>query len=42
MTIDDNYFAGKTIEWVIPFKEGGGGDTWARFNAPFLARYLPV
>ncbi len=41
VTIDENYFAGKTIEWVIPFKEGGGGDTWARFNAPFLARYLP-
>jgi len=41
VTIDENYFAGKTIEWVIPFKEGGGGDIWARFNAPFLARYLP-
>lgn len=39
--VDDNYFAGKTIEWIIPFKEGGGGDTWARFNAPFLGKYLP-
>jgi len=39
--VDDNYFAGKTIEWIIPFKEGGGGDTWARFNAPFLSKYLP-
>lgn len=39
--IDENYFAGKTIEWVIPFKEGGGGDTWARFNAPFLTKHLP-
>jgi len=39
--IDNNYFAGKTIEWIIPFKEGGGGDTWARFNAPFLTKYLP-
>jgi len=39
--IDDGYFEGKTIEWIIPFKEGGGGDTWARFNAPFLSKYLP-
>ncbi|WP_430513484.1 hypothetical protein [Pannonibacter phragmitetus] len=27
-------FAGKTIEWIIPFSAGGGSDTWARFNAP--------
>ena len=39
--IADDYFSGKTIEWVIPFKEGGGGDTWARFNAPFLTKYIP-
>lgn len=36
----DNYFAGKTIEWVIPFKEGGGGDTWARFNAPYFSKHI--
>ncbi len=34
-------FAGKTIEWVIPFAEGGGSDVWARFMAPYLAKYLP-
>ena len=34
-------FAGETIEWVIPFSPGGGSDTWARFNAPFLSKYLP-
>ncbi len=34
-------FKGKTIEWVIPFSVGGGSDTWARFNAPFLSKYLP-
>jgi tripartite-type tricarboxylate transporter receptor subunit TctC len=34
-------FAGKTIEWVIPFGVGGGSDVWARFNAPFLTKYLP-
>lgn len=36
----DHYFSNKTIEWVIPFKEGGGGDTWARFNAPFFQRHI--
>lgn len=38
--IGKEYFAGKTIEWVIPFKEGGGGDTWARFNAPFFQKHI--
>lgn len=39
-TSGKDYFAGKTIEWIIPFKEGGGGDTWARFNAPFFQRHI--
>ena len=34
-------FEGETIEWVIPFGEGGGNDAWARFFAPYLAKYLP-
>ncbi|MEJ1995970.1 MAG: tricarboxylate transporter, partial [Limibacillus sp.] len=34
-------FEGKTIEWVIPFSAGGGSDVWARFNAPYLSKYLP-
>jgi tripartite-type tricarboxylate transporter receptor subunit TctC len=34
-------FSGRTIEWIIPFATGGGSDTWARFNAPFLSRHLP-
>jgi len=34
-------FAGKTIEFLIPFSAGGGSDTWARFNAPLLSKYLP-
>ena len=34
-------FAGETIEWISPFATGGGTDTWARFNAPFLEKYLP-
>lgn len=39
--IEENYFEGKTIEWVVPFKEGGGGDTWARFNATYFSRHIP-
>lgn len=34
-------FSGETIEWWIPFSEGGGSDVWARFFAPYLARHLP-
>jgi len=34
-------FAGETVEWVIPFKEGGGSDKWARFYAPLLSEALP-
>ncbi|WP_163269259.1 Bug family tripartite tricarboxylate transporter substrate binding protein [Chelativorans alearense] len=34
-------FAGQTIEWTIPFSEGGGSDVWARFYAPYLGRHLP-
>ncbi|MBC7001073.1 tricarboxylate transporter [Photobacterium sp. BZF1] len=34
-------FSGKRIEWVIPFKEGGGTDRWARFIAPYLTDALP-
>ncbi|MCI4666217.1 MAG: tricarboxylate transporter [Neomegalonema sp.] len=34
-------FAGKTIEWIIPFSEGGGSDKWARFYAPMLSEALP-
>lgn len=34
-------FSGETIEWVIPFSEGGGSDVWARFYAPYLGKYLP-
>ena len=34
-------FSGKTIEWIIPFSAGGGSDTWGRFNAPLLSKYLP-
>jgi hypothetical protein len=34
-------FEGETIEWIIPFSEGGGSDEWARFYAPLLSEALP-
>jgi tripartite-type tricarboxylate transporter receptor subunit TctC len=34
-------FAGDRIEMVMPFKEGGGSDTWGRFYAPLVAEQLP-
>ncbi len=34
-------FAGKTVEWIVPFSAGGGSDTLARFNAPFFSKHLP-
>ncbi|ADZ68973.1 Bug family tripartite tricarboxylate transporter substrate binding protein [Polymorphum gilvum] len=37
----DVSFAGKTIEWIVPFSPGGGSGTMAAFMAPFLTKYLP-
>lgn len=34
-------FAGKTVTIIVPFAEGGGGDTTARLFQPFLQRHLP-
>lgn len=34
-------FSGKTIQWIIPFKVGGGSDVWSRLYAPFFEKYLP-
>lgn len=34
-------FSGKRVELMIPFKEGGGSDRWARFYAPQLSAALP-
>ena len=34
-------FSGKTITWVVPFKEGGGTSRFSRFIEPFLTKYLP-
>lgn len=34
-------FSGRTLEFIIPFSEGGGTDVWGRFFAPYLSRHLP-
>ncbi len=34
-------FAGKTVEWVIPFSESGGSAKWANFYGPLLSEALP-
>lgn len=41
VAVADVDFSGKTVDWVIPFSEGGGSDKWARFYAPLLAEQLP-
>jgi hypothetical protein len=41
VALADTDFSGRTIEWVIPFREGGGADIWARFCAPFISKHLP-
>jgi len=35
------YYAGKTVEIIVPFAAGGGTDIEARFMAPYLEKYLP-
>jgi len=34
-------FEGKTVTIIVPFKEGGGGDTVGRVFQPFFAKHLP-
>ena len=34
-------FSGKKIELIVPYREGGGSDTYARLFTPFLQKYLP-
>jgi tripartite-type tricarboxylate transporter receptor subunit TctC len=33
--------AGKKVNLIVPFSEGGGTDTWTRMMAPYLEKYLP-
>ena len=34
-------FSGKKVTIIVPFKEGGGADVYARLFQPYLAKYLP-
>lgn len=34
-------FSGKTVEFIVPYTEGGGTDVYARLFTPFLKKYLP-
>lgn len=38
---DNVSFEGERVEFTVPYKEGGGTDTWARFYAPLLSAELP-
>lgn len=40
-TAQDVSFEGETVEFWVPFSEGGGTDVWARSLAPHLAEKLP-
>jgi len=36
-----DFYAGKTIEVIVPFAAGGAGDVTTRFVAPFLTKHIP-
>ena len=40
--LDESYFKGKKITFLVPFKPGGGFDTYARILSPYIEKYLPV
>lgn len=35
------FYAGKTIDVIVPFAAGGAGDVTTRFVAPFLTKHIP-
>jgi tripartite-type tricarboxylate transporter receptor subunit TctC len=35
-----NFFAGKTLQIVVPYGPGGGYDQWARVLTPYMKKYL--
>lgn len=37
---DGPFYAGRTLEIIVPFGPGGGSDTWTRMMAPHLRRHL--
>jgi tripartite-type tricarboxylate transporter receptor subunit TctC len=36
-----DFFAGKTIDVIVPFAAGGAADVTTRFVAPFLTKHIP-
>lgn len=36
-----DFYAGKTIDVIVPFAAGGAGDVTTRFVAPFLTKHIP-
>jgi tripartite-type tricarboxylate transporter receptor subunit TctC len=32
------FYKGKTVDWIIPYKTGGGYDAWARAMQPFIGK----
>ena len=40
--LDESYFKGKKMTFLVPFKPGGGFDTYARLLSPYIKKYLPV
>lgn len=38
---EDVSFDGERAQITVPYKEGGGTDTWARFFAPYFSQTLP-
>lgn len=34
-------FQGERVQMTVPYKEGGGTDTWARFFGPYFSQSLP-
>jgi tripartite-type tricarboxylate transporter receptor subunit TctC len=37
---ESEFYAGETLEVIVPFGPGGGTDTWTRMIVPYLQRYL--
>ena len=35
------FYAGKTIDVIVPFAAGGAGDVTTRFVTPFLTKHIP-
>jgi tripartite-type tricarboxylate transporter receptor subunit TctC len=33
------FFKGKTVTWIVPYKAGGGYDTYSRMIAPYYSKY---